>query len=81
MQERTNGDPTSQWSRCSTRSRRSSSAKTICWSVCWWRCYAHILVEGVPGLAKTMAIKTLADTIGGQFQRIQFTPSTLCPPT
>ncbi len=34
----------------------------------------HLLVEGVPGLAKTMAIKTLADTIGGQFQRIQFTP-------
>src|SRR5947207_7643625 len=34
----------------------------------------HILVEGVPGLAKTMAIKTLAQTIGGQFQRIQFTP-------
>ena len=34
----------------------------------------HILVEGVPGLAKTMAIKTLADSIGGQFQRIQFTP-------
>jgi len=34
----------------------------------------HVLVEGVPGLAKTMAIKTLANTIGGQFQRIQFTP-------
>jgi len=34
----------------------------------------HILVEGVPGLAKTMAIKTLADTIGGTFKRIQFTP-------
>ena len=34
----------------------------------------HILVEGVPGLAKTMAIKTLAQSIGGQFQRIQFTP-------
>jgi MoxR-like ATPase len=34
----------------------------------------HILVEGVPGLAKTMAIKTLAQTIGAQFQRIQFTP-------
>jgi MoxR-like ATPase len=34
----------------------------------------HILVEGVPGLAKTMAIKSLADAIGGQFQRIQFTP-------
>jgi MoxR-like ATPase len=34
----------------------------------------HILVEGVPGLAKTMAIKTLAEAIGGQFKRIQFTP-------
>jgi MoxR-like ATPase len=34
----------------------------------------HLLVEGVPGLAKTMAIKTLALAIGGQFQRIQFTP-------
>ena len=34
----------------------------------------HILVEGVPGLAKTMAIKTLADSIGGEFKRIQFTP-------
>ena len=34
----------------------------------------HILVEGVPGLAKTMAIKTMAETIGGEFQRIQFTP-------
>ncbi|MFN8450368.1 MAG: MoxR family ATPase [Anaerolineae bacterium] len=34
----------------------------------------HILVEGVPGLAKTMAIKTLAQTIGGDFKRIQFTP-------
>ncbi len=34
----------------------------------------HILVEGVPGLAKTMAIKTLASTIGADFHRIQFTP-------
>jgi MoxR-like ATPase len=34
----------------------------------------HILVEGVPGLAKTMAIKTLAGSIGGDFKRIQFTP-------
>ena len=34
----------------------------------------HLLVEGVPGLAKTMAIKTLADAIGGEFKRIQFTP-------
>jgi MoxR-like ATPase len=34
----------------------------------------HLLVEGVPGLAKTMAIKTLAKAVGGEFQRIQFTP-------
>jgi MoxR-like ATPase len=34
----------------------------------------HVLVEGVPGLAKTLAIKTLAAAIGGEFQRIQFTP-------
>jgi len=34
----------------------------------------HILVEGVPGLAKTMAIKTLAEAIGGEYKRIQFTP-------
>jgi MoxR-like ATPase len=34
----------------------------------------HVLVEGVPGLAKTMAIKTLAEAIGGDFKRIQFTP-------
>ena len=34
----------------------------------------HILVEGVPGLAKTMAIKTLGQAIGGDFKRIQFTP-------
>ena len=34
----------------------------------------HILVEGVPGLAKTMAVKTLAEAVGGEFKRIQFTP-------
>jgi MoxR-like ATPase len=34
----------------------------------------HLLVEGVPGLAKTLAIKTLADAISGEFKRIQFTP-------
>jgi MoxR-like ATPase len=33
----------------------------------------HLLVEGVPGLAKTMAIKALAGAVGGSFQRIQFT--------
>ncbi|HQJ75758.1 MAG TPA: MoxR family ATPase [Bacteroidota bacterium] len=37
----------------------------------------HILLEGVPGLAKTMAIKTLAHTIRARFQRIQFTPDLL----
>src|SRR5512146_2555370 len=34
----------------------------------------HLLVEGVPGLAKTLSVKSLAAAIGGQFQRIQFTP-------
>jgi MoxR-like ATPase len=34
----------------------------------------HLLVEGVPGLAKTLAVKSLAGAIGGRFQRIQFTP-------
>ena len=34
----------------------------------------HLLVEGVPGLAKTLTVKTLANTITGDFKRIQFTP-------
>jgi MoxR-like ATPase len=34
----------------------------------------HLLVEGVPGLAKTLTVKTLAQTIHGSFKRIQFTP-------
>ncbi len=37
----------------------------------------HILLEGVPGLAKTMAVKTLSSVIETQFQRIQFTPDLL----
>jgi len=37
----------------------------------------HILLEGVPGLAKTLAINTLARCVGGQFSRIQFTPDIL----
>ncbi len=37
----------------------------------------HLLVEGAPGLAKTKAIKTLADGIEGDFHRIQFTPDLL----
>ncbi len=34
----------------------------------------HVLLEGVPGLAKTLTVKTLADVAGGSFARIQFTP-------
>ncbi|MDQ0477538.1 MULTISPECIES: MoxR family ATPase [Chryseobacterium] len=37
----------------------------------------HVLLEGVPGLAKTLAIKTLADAVHGAFSRIQFTPDLL----
>jgi MoxR-like ATPase len=37
----------------------------------------HILIEGVPGLAKTLSVKTLADAIEAKFQRIQFTPDLL----
>lgn len=37
----------------------------------------HILLEGVPGLAKTLAIKTLAATVDASFKRIQFTPDLL----
>ncbi len=37
----------------------------------------HVLLEGVPGLAKTLTVSSLARSIGGQFQRIQFTPDLL----
>lgn len=37
----------------------------------------HVLLEGVPGLAKTLTIKTLASTVSAHFQRIQFTPDLL----
>ena len=37
----------------------------------------HVLVEGVPGLAKTLAIKTIAEILGLEFKRIQFTPDLL----
>src|SRR5712691_11105535 len=40
-------------------------------------CSGHLLVEGVPGLAKSLAVKTLADTIDADFKRIQFTPDLL----
>jgi MoxR-like ATPase len=34
----------------------------------------HVLIEGVPGLAKTLTVKTLAEVLGGTFHRVQFTP-------
>ncbi len=40
-------------------------------------CDGHVLVEGVPGLAKTLSVKTLAEAIDTGFQRIQFTPDLL----
>lgn len=40
-------------------------------------CRGHLLVEGVPGLAKTLAVKTLGQTLGLRFSRIQFTPDLL----
>ena len=40
-------------------------------------CNGHVLLEGVPGLAKTLAVRTFADSIAAQFQRIQFTPDLL----
>jgi MoxR-like ATPase len=40
-------------------------------------CNGHVLLEGVPGLAKTLTVRTFADAISAQFQRIQFTPDLL----
>jgi MoxR-like ATPase len=40
-------------------------------------CGGHVLLEGVPGLAKTLTVRTFADAIAAQFQRIQFTPDLL----
>jgi len=40
-------------------------------------CRAHVLLEGVPGLAKTLAVKSLAQCVHADFQRIQFTPDLL----
>jgi len=37
----------------------------------------HVLLEGVPGLAKTLAVKTISETVDCAFQRIQFTPDLL----
>ncbi|MEE8557382.1 MAG: AAA family ATPase, partial [Myxococcota bacterium] len=40
-------------------------------------CHRHVLVEGVPGLAKTTAVRTFARVLGLSFRRIQFTPDLL----
>ncbi|MCC7440639.1 MAG: MoxR family ATPase [Bdellovibrionales bacterium] len=40
-------------------------------------CDGHVLLEGLPGLAKTLTIKTIADVLQAEFQRIQFTPDLL----
>jgi MoxR-like ATPase len=40
-------------------------------------CGGHVLLEGVPGLAKTLTVKTLADTLSAHFMRLQFTPDLL----
>ncbi|MBC7473709.1 MAG: AAA family ATPase, partial [Candidatus Sericytochromatia bacterium] len=40
-------------------------------------CNGHVLLEGVPGLAKTLSIKTLSETIDADFKRVQFTPDLL----
>jgi MoxR-like ATPase len=40
-------------------------------------CNGHVLLEGVPGLAKTLTVRTFADCLSAQFQRIQFTPDLL----
>src|SRR5690242_17942417 len=40
-------------------------------------CNGHVLLEGVPGLAKTLTVRTFADSISAQFMRIQFTPDLL----
>ena len=40
-------------------------------------CNGHVLIEGVPGLAKTLTVSTMAQTLGVEFSRIQFTPDLL----
>ncbi len=40
-------------------------------------CRGHVLLEGVPGLAKTLTVRTLARVVGGSFRRLQFTPDLL----
>src|SRR6266849_5094329 len=64
------------WTRSCSSCDGSSSGRTICWSACSVALLArgHVLLEGVPGLAKTATVKALARVVGGSFGRIQFTP-------
>jgi len=66
-------------SNCGKRLRRSSSASSNLWIDYWSVLLAngHVLLEGVPGLAKTMSVRTLATAIHASFHRIQFTPDLL----
>ena len=67
--------PSCSRTRCS-RSSASSSARTA-WSSGSCVCLlarGHCLIEGVPGLAKTLTVSTLAQVVGGTFARLQFTP-------
>ena len=76
-----------RWLKCESRERDADGARAVRsekgdrWTgsllerlIVALLARGHILVEGVPGLAKTMAIKTLAEAVGGEFKRIQFTP-------
>ena len=65
--------------RSSRRSARSSSGNGPWSNGCWSACLTggHILLEGVPGLAKTLAVRTLAQGLHLDFHRIQFTPDLL----
>ena len=68
-----------RWSGRSTRSRRYIVGQDLLLErmIVALLARGHVLLEGVPGLAKTLAIQTLAEAIGGEFQRIQFTPDLL----
>ena len=73
--ERRPPKPSSSSARCS-RSSGSSSARTGSSSGCSSGCSpaGHLLLEGVPGVAKTLAVETFAKVVGGTFARLQFTP-------
>ena len=65
--------------RCSTNWARSSSARPT-WSSGWSSgllANGHVLLEGVPGLAKTLSVKSLANCLNVKFSRLQFTPDML----